>query len=149
MLNRLLADEHVLYVTTRDYHWNVTGPEFHSLHALFEAHYDELAGWIDQIAERARAIGVGAQGHWTALAKAARLSADPGVGCPPSRMLSGLLALHEKMIVQLRADSEACAERLKDAGTADFLTGLMQGHERSAWMLRSHLESGKTKTGRA
>lgn len=148
ILNRLLADEYVLYATTRDYHWNVAGPEFHSLHQLFEAQYEEIADWIDEIAERARAIGVGAHGSWTALTKTARLSAGQGIGCPPSGMIHGLLSLHEKIIVQLRTDTETCTEHLKDSGTADFLTGLMAGHEKSAWMLRSHLESGNKKTGR-
>jgi starvation-inducible DNA-binding protein len=141
MLNLLLADEYVLYATTRDYHWNVTGPEFRSLHKQFEEQYEELATWIDDVAERARAIGVGARGNWADLTKAARSSADPGIGLPAEHMLAELLALHEEMIVQLRTDSEACTERFKDAGTADFLTGLMERHEKTAWMLRSQLET--------
>jgi starvation-inducible DNA-binding protein len=141
MLNLLLADESVLYATTRDYHWNVTGPEFRSLHLQFEEQYGQIAGWIDDIAERARAIGIGARGNWTDLGNAARCSADPGTGLPAEHMLAELLALHEEMIVQLRSDSEACATRFKDAGTADFLTGLMERHEKAAWMLRSQLET--------
>ena len=141
ILNLLLADEFVLYATTRDYHWNVTGPGFLALHQQFEAHYGQIADWIDQVAERARAIGVGARGNWTDLAKAARLSADPGIDLSAEHMFSELLALHEEMIVQLRADSEACLERYHDAGTADFLTGLMAQHEKLAWMLRAELET--------
>lgn len=141
MLNLLLADEYVLYATTHDYHWNVTGPEFGSLHKQFEAQYEQIADWIDQVAERARAIGVGARGNWADLTKAARTSADPGIDLPADHMLSELLALHEEMIVQLRTDSEACIERFKDAGTADFLTGLMEQHEKTAWMLRAQLET--------
>jgi starvation-inducible DNA-binding protein len=141
ILNLLLADESVLYATTRDYHWNVTGPEFQSLHLQFESQYDQVAGWIDGVAERARAIGVGAEGNWADLAKAARTSADPGIGLSAEHMLSELLSLHEEMIVQLRTDSEACLERYGDAGTADFLTGLMEKHEKAAWMLRSQLET--------
>jgi starvation-inducible DNA-binding protein len=141
MLNLLLADESVLYATTRDYHWNVTGPEFRSLHLQFEEHYTQIAQWIDDVAERARAIGVGARGHWADLAKAARLSADPGIGLPAERMIAELLALHEDLAVQLRTDSAACGERFKDAGTADFLTGLMERHEKAAWMLRAQLET--------
>jgi len=141
MLNLLLADEYVLYVTTRDYHWNVTGPEFPSLHKQFEGQYEQIAQWIDDVAERARAIGAGARGNLADLVKAARLSADPGIDLPAEHMLSELLALHEELIVQLRADSEACTDRFKDAGTADFLTGLMEQHEKAAWMLRAQLET--------
>jgi starvation-inducible DNA-binding protein len=141
ILNLILADEFVLYATTRDYHWNVTGPEFRSLHQQFEEQYEQIAKWIDDVAERARAIGVGAEGNWGNMAKAARTSADPGAGLSEERMLCGLLDLHEEMIVQLRSDSDACATRFKDAGTADFLTGLMERHEKAAWMLRAQLET--------
>jgi starvation-inducible DNA-binding protein len=141
MLNLLLADEYVLYATTRDYHWNVTGPEFLSLHKQFEAQYEQIEQWIDDVAERARAIGAGARGNWADLTKTARSSADPGIGLAAEHMLSELLALHEDLIVQLRTDSEACTERFKDAGTADFLTGLMEQHEKAAWMLRAQLET--------
>jgi starvation-inducible DNA-binding protein len=141
MLNLLLADESVLYATTRDYHWNVTGPDFHSLHLEFESQYEKLAVWIDDIAERARSIGVGARGNWADLSKAARTSADPGIGLSDEHMLSELLALHEEMIVQLRTDCEACTKQFGDAGTADFLTGLMGRHEKIAWMLRSQMET--------
>jgi starvation-inducible DNA-binding protein len=141
MLNLLLADEYVLYATTRDYHWNVTGPEFRSLHLQFAEQYGQIAQWLDDIAERARAIGVGARGNWADLAKAARSSAEAGIGLAPENMLAELLALHEDLIVELRADSESCATRFKDAGTADFLTGLMAQHEKTAWMLRAQLET--------
>lgn len=146
ILNLLLADEYVLYTTTRDYHWNVTGPEFPSLHGQFEEQYEQIAQWIDQVAERARAIGTGARGNWADLAKAARSSADPGIDLSAEDMLSELLALHEEMIMQLRTDSEACIKRCKDAGTADFLTGLMEQHEKTAWMLRAQLETEEEET---
>ncbi len=146
MLNLLLADEYVLYATTRDYHWNVTGPEFSSLHLQFEMQFGQIADWIDQVAERARCIGVGAQGNWADLMKAARTSADPGIGLPAEHMIAELLDLHEEMIVQLRTDSQACTERFKDVGTADFLTGLMEQHEKAAWMLRSQLETEEEET---
>ena len=141
VLNLLLADEYVLYATTRDYHWNVTGPEFLALHQQFEAQTLQLADWIDSVAERARAIGVGARGNWVELAKAARSSADAGIGLPAERMLAELLTLHEEMVIQLRSDSDTCAQRYKDAGTADFLTGLMVQHEKVAWFLRAQLET--------
>jgi starvation-inducible DNA-binding protein len=141
MLNLLLADEYVLYTTTRDYHWNVTGPAFRNLHLQFESQFGEIAEWIDQIAERARSIGVGARGNLADLVKAARTSADPGAGLSADHMISELLDLHEELIIQLRADCETCTSRFKDAGTADFLTGLLQQHEKAAWMLRAQLET--------
>lgn len=141
MLNLLLADEYVLAVTTRDYHWNVTGPEFPGLHRQFDEHYAQLDANIDAVAERARAIGVSARGNWTELAQAARSEADPGTGLCAENMLSELLALHEDLIMQLRTDSAACSDRFKDNGTADFLTGLLTQHEKTAWMLRAQLET--------
>jgi starvation-inducible DNA-binding protein len=141
MLNLLLADEYMLYTTTQDYHWNVTGPAFHSLHLQFEAQSGQISQWIDDVAERARAIGMGARGNWADLAKAARSSADPGIGLSDRRMLAELLTLHEELIVQLRTDSVTCTTRFNDAGTTDFLTGLMQQHEKTAWMLRAQLET--------
>jgi starvation-inducible DNA-binding protein len=141
MLNLVLADEYVIYAATRDYHWNITGPNFPGLHRQFAEQSEQVAGWIDEVAERARSIGAGARGNWADLTSAARTSADPGYGLSPSRMLRGLLGLHESMILQLRADSGACAGRLKEAGTADFLTGLMCQHEKVAWMLRVQLET--------
>ncbi len=141
LLNQLLADESVLYATVRDYHWNVTGPDFPSLHLQFKEQYEESADWIDQVAERARAIGAGARGNWNDLARAARLSANPGLGLSAASMLAELLDLHEEIILQLRVDIEACTNRYLDAGTADCLTGLMARHEKTAWMLRSQLET--------
>ncbi len=141
ILNLLLADEYVLYATTRDYHWNVTGPSFMTLHQQFEHQYEQVAEWIDQVAERARAIGTGARGNWVELTNAARSSADPGIGLPAEHMIAELLALHEELIVQIRADAEACATRYKDAGTADFLISLMEKHETTAWMLRAQIET--------
>jgi len=146
ILNLLLADESALYATTRDYHWNVTGPQFLSLHQQFETQYGQLADRIDDIAERARAIGIGARGNWADLTSAARLSAEPGTGLAATQMISTLRALHEELIVQLRTDSAACAARYQDAGTADFLTGLMAWHEKTAWLLRSQLESEDAET---
>jgi len=141
LLNLVLADEYVLYATTRDYHWNVTGPEFRSLHLQFEAQYEQIAGWIDDVAERARSIGASARGNWADLTKATRTSADAGAGLPAEHMLAELLALHEDLVVQLRTDGDVCLNRFKDAGTADFLTGLMEKHEKAAWMLRAQLET--------
>jgi len=140
ILNHVLADEVHLSLATKDYHWNVTGSNFHGLHHLFEEHYEALDKHIDAVAERARAIGVRAEGSWAELTHSARLDAPPGAGMPGMRMVAAALKLHEELIVHLRGDIEACTERYDDAGTADFITGLMEFHETSAWMLRALLE---------
>jgi len=140
LLNLLLADEYVLYATTHDYHWNVTGPNFEGLHVLFETQYGQVHQLLDDVAERARAIGVGAHGSWGELTKAARLSAQPGTDLPAEGMLLELVTLHEDLAIQLRADA-TIATRVADIGTADFLTGLLEKHEKAAWMLRSHLQA--------
>ncbi len=137
MLNRLLADEHVLYVKTRNYHWNVVGPQFHSLHEMFEEQYEKLAPAIDDIAERARALGVTALGSMSQFLDEAELQEDGGAPPEARTMLLNLLHDHEAVIRQLRSDIEACDEEHNDQGTADFLTGLMESHEEMAWMLRS------------
>ena len=145
ILNLLLADETVLCTTTRDYHWNVTGPEFASLHRQFGEQCELVAKWIDEVAERARALGVGARGNLADLAKSARTAAVPGVKLSTELMLTELLSLHEELIVRLRTDSATCTTRFKDVGTADFLTGLMEKHEKAAWMFRAQLEPVPTK----
>ena len=147
ILNLLLADETMLYLTTRDYHWNVTGNEFLSLHQQFEAQYDQVAKWIDEIAERARAIGVGAHGSLAEIARTIRSSAVAGTGMPASQMVAALVALHEDLVIRLRADSEACSVTYGDTGSADFLTGLMEWHEKTAWLLRAQIEDDSAETG--
>jgi starvation-inducible DNA-binding protein len=139
ILNRVLADECVLYISTRDYHWNVTGPEFGDLHAAFEEQYEALAAIIDEVAEFSRALGESARGSWSQLIKATRLSARPGSDLAAKEMIGELLTLHEAMIVRLRGDTGTAQERHKDAGTADFLTALMNRHAKIAWMLRAQL----------
>lgn len=140
MLNLLLADEHVLYIKTRNYHWNVTGPRFHSLHEFLEEQYTLLAEAIDEIAERARAVGVHASGTMAEFVDRARLREEPGPVGEAQTMLKNLLHDHEAVVVQLRKDVDRCDDELNDQGTADFLTGLMEKHEKQAWMLRAHLD---------
>ena len=139
LLARLLADEHVLYVKTRNFHWNVTGLDFGSLHALFEKQYDELAGAIDEIAERLRSLGGIAPGSMKEFLKLARLGEQPGGRLEAEKMIVALLSDHEAVIRTLREDIGA-AGKAGDDGTADFLTGLLEAHEKTAWMLRAHLE---------
>jgi starvation-inducible DNA-binding protein len=140
ILNALLADEFVLGARTRNCHWNVTGPHFHDLHKLFESQYDALDEILDDVAERARALGGHAVGTLTEFLKLARLKEQPGEYPQAPQMTAELLAGHEAVIRQLRADVGACEKKFGDAGTTDFLTGLMEQHEKMAWMLRAVLE---------
>jgi starvation-inducible DNA-binding protein len=139
ILNRLLSDEYVLLTKTRNYHWNVAGPQFNDLHKFFESQYDELNDLVDEIAERARQLGGRAFGTLAEFAKAARLTEQPGTTPAAKDMLGSLLADHETVIRRLRGDIGPVAEQHKDVGTSDFLTGLLEKHEKMAWMLRAFL----------
>src|SRR2546427_645381 len=142
ILNALLADEYVLYTKTRNYHWNVVGPQFNDLHKFFEAQYGELNETVDDVAERARALGGHAFGTLAEFARYARLKERAGVYPDAAGMLKDLLGDHEAMIRRLREDLETAAATHGDAGTSDFLTGLMEKHEKMAWMLRAFVEAG-------
>ncbi len=139
ILNTLLSDEYVLYTKTRNYHWNVAGPQFNDLHKFFEAQYEELDDIVDEVAERARSLGGHAFGSLAEFTRHARLKEHPGEIADAAGMLANLRADHERVIRQLRTDLEACLETHRDAGTSDFLTGLMERHEKMAWMLRAFL----------
>jgi starvation-inducible DNA-binding protein len=139
LLNRLLSDEYVLYTKSRNYHWNVTGPQFNDLHKFFEAQYEELNEFVDDIAERARQLGGRAFGTLAEFAKSARLTEQPGTAPAAKEMLATLLADHETVIRTLRAEIGPVTDRYKDVGTSDFLTGLLEKHEKMAWMLRAFL----------
>jgi starvation-inducible DNA-binding protein len=140
ILNTLLADEYLLYTKTRNYHWNVVGPQFNDLHKFFEAQYNELNEIVDDVAERGRVLGGHALGTMTEFLKYTRLEEQTGYYPDARDMIADLLADHEALICHLRVDLETCAERYHDAGTNDFLTGLMEQHEKMAWMLRAFLE---------
>ena len=139
ILNRLLADEYLLYTKTRNYHWNVTGPQFNDLHKFFEGQYATLEGFVDQVAERARSLGGVPLGSLAEFLQHGRLKEQTGKPLAAAAMLATLLADHEAVIRTLRADLEACAQSHGDAGTQDFLTGLMEEHEKMAWMLRAFI----------
>ena len=140
ILNTLLADEYLLYTKTRNYHWNVVGPQFNELHKFFEAQYNELNEIVDDVAERGRVLGGHALGTMTEFLKYTRLEEQTGYYPDARDMIADLLADHEALIRHLRGDLETCAERYHDAGTNDFLIGLMEQHEKMAWMLRAFLE---------
>ncbi len=141
ILNTLLSDEYLLYTKSRNYHWNILGPQFNDLHKFFEEQYTELTQIVDDTAERARALGAWALGTLTEFSQQARLSEHLGQYPGAREMIANLLADHETIIRQLRTDLETCAEKYHDIGTSDFLTGLMEKHEKMAWMLRAFLQA--------
>lgn len=138
-LNRLLADEHVLYIKTRNYHWNVVGPRFHSLHEFFEEIYTELAEKIDEIAENVRQFGGFAGGTMTQFLQLARIKEQPGRIPDQNGMLHDLLEDFESIIRSLRQDIEQADEEFKAPDAADFLTSILEHHNKRAWMIRSLL----------
>jgi starvation-inducible DNA-binding protein len=137
ILNNVLADEYVLYTKTRNYHWNVVGPQFNELHKFFEQQYEALNEMVDDVAERARSLGGKAYGTLAEFSQHTRLREQPGRQPAALTMVANLQADHEAMIRTLRADLETVMEKHNDAGTNDVLTGLMEKHEKMAWMLRS------------
>ena len=137
-LSRVLADTYVVYLKTQNFHWNVTGPMFHSYHQLFEAQYTEMALAIDSLAEHIRYLGFPAPASFHDYAKIT--SVRESVGVPNSReMVRQLLLGHESIIKNARSTC-ALADATQDQATADLLTRRVSVHEKSAWMLRSCLE---------
>ena len=137
-LNKLLADEHVLYNKTRSYHWSIEGPSFMEFHKLYEGQYTELAEMIDEIAERIRTIGHFAEGRLKEILKLANLD-EPAVPTDQTKQIRNLEGDHEILIVRLRKLITEFDEKYKDIGSSDFVTGLLKQHEKMAWMLRSYL----------
>jgi starvation-inducible DNA-binding protein len=137
ILNTLLADEYVLYTKTRNYHWNVTDMRFNDLHSFFETQYTQLEEMTDEVAERARMLGGWSRGTLTEFLQLTRLKEQPSNYPDAQQMLTDLLFDHETVIRYLRTDLETTADRYNDIGTNDFLTGLMERHEKMAWMLRA------------
>ena len=139
ILNVLLSDEYLLYTKTRKYHWNVVGASFMEMHKLFESQYEALDGFVDDIAERARSIGAAALGTMREILDNTRLK-EAAKNPEAEAMIAVLLADHERIIQSLRADLETVQNKYHDMGTTDFLTGLMEKHEKMAWMLRAYLQ---------
>lgn len=139
ILARLLADEHILYMKLRNYHWNVEGMNFVALHELFEEQYDSIAETIDNIAERIRSLGFFAPGSMEAFKQLTRLGETDHLGGSDVKMLQNLLADYEAIIQILRLNVEDTLDKYKDAGTSDFLTAIMEDHEKKAWMVRALL----------
>jgi starvation-inducible DNA-binding protein len=138
-LSRLLADTYTLYLKTHNYHWNVTGPMFQTLHLMFEQQYNELALAVDAVAERIRALGHAAPGTYAAFAKLSSIKEEAGV--PEALdMVRNLVKGHEA-VARTAREVFPLAEKAHDEPTADLLTQRLQVHEKTAWMLRSLLQT--------
>lgn len=136
-LSSLLADSYTLYLKTHNYHWNVEGPQFNTLHLMFEAQYTELATAVDEIAERIRALGVKAPGSYAEFSKLT--SVDEAGGDENAEEMIRQLAIGQETIVRTARAAFPAASDANDEPTADLLTQRMQIHEKNAWMLRSML----------
>jgi starvation-inducible DNA-binding protein len=137
-LSRLLADTYTLYLKTHNFHWNVTGPMFNTLHLMFEAQYTELALAVDLIAERIRSLGIPAPATYSAYAKLTSIAETEGV--PKATEMIKLLVEGQEAVTRTARSIFPIAEKASDEPTADLLTQRMQVHEKTAWMLRSLLE---------
>lgn len=140
MLNTLLADEALLVTKTRNFHWNVTGIHFTTLHTLFEEQATALQRLADEIAERTRKLGGFAIGSMRAFSRQTRLEEAPETQLTAVAMLRDLLEDHEQLVRSLRVDIEQAAD-FGDEGTADMLTAILRRHETMAWTLRSMLQN--------
>ncbi|OYQ28772.1 DNA starvation/stationary phase protection protein [Sandarakinorhabdus cyanobacteriorum] len=136
-LARLLADTYTLYLKTHNFHWNVTGPQFNSLHLMFETQYTELALAVDLIAERIRALGEPAPGSYSAFATLSTIKEADGV--PKADEMVRILAEDQLAVVRTARAVFPLADAAHDEPTADLLTQRMQVHEKTAWMLRANL----------
>jgi len=136
-LSRLLADSYTLYLKTHNYHWNVVGPMFNTLHLMFEAQYNELALAVDLIAERIRALGVRAPGSYREFASLSSITEDDDQ--PDAEEMIRRLVIGQETVARTARSVFPIVERASDEPTADLLTQRLQVHEKTAWMLRSML----------
>lgn len=136
-LSKLLADSYTLYLKTHNYHWNVTGPQFNTLHLMFEGQYTELATAVDEIAERIRALGIKAPGSYRDFSTLTAI--DEASGDEDAEDMIRQLAIGQETIVRTAREAFPAADAANDEPTADLLTQRMQIHEKNAWMLRSML----------
>ena len=138
-LSKLLADEFVLYTKTRNAHWNVEGNDFHAMHLFFESQYEQLDEIMDSVAERIRTIGHYSPATLKSFLKLTHLSEMIESRNDSLDFIKELLSDHESIIEFIRGNINPFADTYKDAGTSDYITGLMETHEKMAWMLRAHL----------
>lgn len=137
-LSRVLADEYTLYLKTHNYHWNVTGPHFTTLHALFEDHYQDMWAAVDEIAERIRTLGSPAPGTYKQFAQLTTIPEDDGNVPDWQTMVRNLVTGHEAVVKTIREVFDQ-ADEAGDEGTVDVYVDRIRFHEQAAWMLRSIL----------
>lgn len=137
-LARLLASSYTLYLKTHNYHWNVTGPMFTTLHTLFEREYTELALAVDEIAERIRALGHPAPGSYAEFARLSLVAEAQGV--PPAMQMVSQLVEDQQLVADAARDLRKAAGAAGDDASEDLAVRRIDVHEKNAWMLRSHLE---------
>ena len=140
LLSKLLADEFLLYTKTRNAHWNVEGPDFHSQHLFFESQYEQLDEMMDEVAERIRMLGHYAPATLQDFLKLTHLSEQIRQDNSSAGFIKELVIDHESVIMRLRENINRFANDYQDLGTSDFVTGLMENHEKMAWMLRAHIK---------
>ncbi|WP_442587416.1 Dps family protein [Pedobacter sp. AW31-3R] len=138
-LSKILADEFVLYTKTRKAHWNVEGPDFYNKHKFFEEQYTALDEIVDEVAERIRTLGHYAPGSLKEFLQLTHLTEESRHANDSLGHIRALLADHESILIHLRENINGYANALHDAGSSDYITGLMEKHEKMAWMLRAHL----------
>jgi len=138
-LSVMLADTYTLYLKTHNYHWNVTGPMFDTLHKMFEEQYNELWAAVDELAERIRALGIHSPGSYGAFGRLAKVK-DAGDGVPEAKQMVAQLVADHETVVRTAREVLRVSEEAGDDVSADLVTGRMRVHEKTAWMLRSLLE---------
>ncbi|KVV14076.1 Dps family protein [Flavobacterium sp. TMP13] len=138
-LTVLLSNEMTLYVKTRKFHWNISGNSFMEIHKLFEGQYGQLEKVIDEVAERINQLGEKTIGTMKEFADNATLKESPNVYPSQKEMLAELLDNHEHIITEIRESLPVYEDEANDAGTTDFVTGIMQQHEMMAWIIRRYL----------
>lgn len=138
-LSLLLADSYTLYLKTHNFHWNVTGPQFNSLHLLFETQYIELADAVDEIAERIRALGFHAPGSYADFSKLTSIKEATGNTAPKAEVMLEQLVADQETVIRTARTVFPQADAAKDQATVDLVTRRIEIHEKNAWMLRSQL----------
>jgi starvation-inducible DNA-binding protein len=139
-LMKVLADETVLYIKTKNAHWNVEGADFYDKHKFFEFQFGQLDEFIDSVAERIRSLGHYAAATLKSYLSLTHLTEQSREQNDSQGFIKELLEDHESIIIHLRENLKPFADKYNDAGSSDFITGLMENHEKMAWFLRSHLK---------
>lgn len=144
-LNEILADEFVLYTKTLNFHWNIEGRDFHALHLFLDDQYNQLQTIIDSVAERVRKVGHFAKGSMKEFLDSTTLKEHSGAASVSEMMLANLVSDHDAIIRKTRKLIDDFDKKYDDAGSADFITGIMKEHEKMAWMLRSSVPQKSAK----